>query len=269
MLVFVIPLKSQQVAKSWERVSKLLERTLKSVCNQTSPNFRVVVVCHEKPQIEFTHPHIKYIEVDFPVPKMATFEDKHTDKGRKILKGLICAREWNPSHTMVVDSDDCVSNRLAEFVNKNSQYTGWFIDKGYRYQERNQLIYFKNKDFYTMCGTCNIIRYDLMELPDVPEYNRGYGYYKNYYIDHEKLRGVLAEKSIIIEPLPFAGAVYIIESGENIYYNNIENKFYQNKNLLNGSRGFYPQIQETIKLLNCRYLNQTIRKEFNLYDIDS
>gem|GEM_PF-3414175 len=33
-----------------------------------------------------------------------------------------------------------------------------------------------------MCGTSNIVRYDLNFLPENAEYNRGYGYYK-YYID--------------------------------------------------------------------------------------
>lgn len=68
MLVFIIPVKSKKIANSWERVSKLVERCLKSACNQTSPIFRAVVVCNEKPDIQFQHPHIHYVEVDFPPP---------------------------------------------------------------------------------------------------------------------------------------------------------------------------------------------------------
>ena len=70
MLVFVIPVKSPLVSKSWNRFSKLFERCIQSVCNQTSPDFRVIVVCNEKPNTQFNHPHIQYIEVDFPPPNL-------------------------------------------------------------------------------------------------------------------------------------------------------------------------------------------------------
>jgi hypothetical protein len=45
MIVFVVPPKSSQTFKSWEYTSKLFERCMRSLCNQTSPAFRVVVVC--------------------------------------------------------------------------------------------------------------------------------------------------------------------------------------------------------------------------------
>lgn len=70
MLVFIIPIKSARVSSSWELVSKLFERTIKSVCNQTIPDFRVIIVCHEKPNIKFEHSNVTYIEVDFPIPTL-------------------------------------------------------------------------------------------------------------------------------------------------------------------------------------------------------
>jgi hypothetical protein len=69
MLTFIVPIKSRKIANSWTLVSQLAERTLRSICNQTSSNFRVVVVCNEKPDIQFEHPHIDYIQVDFLIPR--------------------------------------------------------------------------------------------------------------------------------------------------------------------------------------------------------
>lgn len=265
MLVFVIPLKSKQVARSWDRICQLLDRSIKAICNQTSPEYRAIVVCHEKPHIEFEHPHVTYLEVDFLPPGEPTYEKKNTDKGRKILRGLTYAKQYNPSHAMIVDSDDCVSKHLAEWVAQHPHSNGWFIDRGYKYQDSNQLIYLKRKDFYTMCGTCNIIRFDLWGLPESAEYNRGYGYYKKY-IDHAKMKNILAEQGKSIEPLPFAGAVYIIETGENNYYQNKENKFYQNRFLLHGNKGISGVVGEYTKLFNCRLLTQKHREEFYLFD---
>ncbi|WP_083602271.1 hypothetical protein [Hydrococcus rivularis] len=246
MLVFVIPLKSPQVSRSWERVCQLFERTVRSACNQTSPNFHVIVVCHEKPNIEFTHPKITYLEVDFPLPKETNPVARgDTDKGRKILKGLIYAAQFSPSHTMAVDADDCVSQHLAEFVEQYPQNNGWYVSRGYKYQENTSYVYLTRKNFYRMCGTSNILRYDLNFLPENPEYNRGYGYYK-YYILHARVRDVLTEKGMPLAPLPFAGAIYILGYGDNVY-----------GNAKNFSFNFF----------NRRKLTKSIREEFCLSSI--
>jgi hypothetical protein len=246
MLVFVIPLKSSQVSKSWERVTQLFERCLKSVCHQTSPNFRVIVVCNEQPQINFNHPQITYIEVDFPpINDTNPIARGDTDKGRKILKGLIYACQFKPTHTMAVDADDCVSKHLAELVEQNPDSNGWFVNKGYKYQEGSKYIYIKRNNFYRMCGTCNILKYELNDLPENPEYNRGYGYYK-YYIDHAKVRNILATRKTHIKPLPFAGAVYTVDNGENL---------------------FYGQMKLQFSMINRKLLNQSIRDEFSLYNL--
>jgi hypothetical protein len=246
MLVFVVPLKSPQVAKSWERVCQIFERTARSLCNQTSSNFQVIVVCNEKPKIDFSHPHLTYLEVDFSVPNLTNPVARgDTDKGRKLLKGLMDAKKFSPTHTMTVDADDLVSRRLAAFVECHPQENGWFINKGYKYQENSNVVYLKRTGFYRMCGTSNIIRYDLNFLPESPEYNRGYGYYK-YYILHARVKNVLAEKNYSLKPVPFAGAIYAIGTGDNIY----------------GDRKNF-----SFNLLNRRSLSHSLREEFGLYKL--
>lgn len=248
MLVFVVPLKSQKVAKSWERTLTLFERCMKSICNQTSSEFRVVVVCHEVPQIKFSHPCITYVSVDFPFPTEKNIVSRgDTDKARKMLKGLIYARKFSPTHTMAVDADDCVSKNLAAFVKKNINSNGWFINKGYKYQESSKYIYVKRNNFYRMCGSANILKYELNYLPENPEYNRGYGYYK-YYIHHAKIKEVLKSKGTLIKPLPFAGAVYVVGNGENIFYDDMKLQFH---------------------ILNRRTLKKSIINEFGLYQLSS
>lgn len=247
MLVFIVPLKSRKVSQSWEQVCNLFERSIKSICNQTSPDFRVIVVCNEKPEITFTHPHITYLEVDFPHHKESSpIVIGDTDKGRKILAGLTYARQLAPSHTMFVDADDCVSKHLAEFVNQHSNSNGWFINKGYKYREGSNFIFVRSNNFYHVSGTCNIIKYELNELPETPEYNRGCGYYKPYIV-HRRISSILAQRGTPIEPLPFAGAVYIVENGENLSAH---------------------KYKPTFNLLNCRPLTKAIKDEFSLYKLE-
>jgi glycosyltransferase involved in cell wall biosynthesis len=251
MLVFVIPLQSQAVSKSWQRVSQLLEKCLQSVCQQTSPHFHVIVVGNEQPDLAFQHSQITYIEVDFPIPDITSgkamdiVNRKHTDKGRKMLRGLVAAQAFKPTHTMLLDADDRVSNRLAEFVDRHPQANGWFFSKGYRYAEGSRLIYRKSGNFHTMCGSCNIIRNDFNHIPEQPEYNRGYGYYK-FYIDHAKVAEVLAASNTPLESLPFIGSVYLTQTGENIYFDS--------ERLHQGIGRYF----------NYRLLTRSIQQEFNL-----
>lgn len=247
MLVFVIPLKSRKICKSWKRTSQLLERTIRSVCNQTIQDFRVIVVCNEKPETEFQHPHLRFVEVDFPDPKETNrIAVRRTDKGRKILRGLMYAKQFHPTHAMSVDSDDCVSNRLVEWVQSNPKQNGWYIKRGYKYRDGERCVYIKRNKFYTLSGTSNILRFDLLNIPDRPEYNRGYGYYK-FYIDHQKVKRFMSEKGTPIKPLPFPGAVYIIGTGDNISNNE--------RNLV-------------FSWLARKSLTPKIRQEFMLYNIN-
>ena len=253
MLVFIIPLKSRQVSKSWERVSKLFERCIKSVCNQTSHNFRVIVVCHEKPQIEFSHPYITYIEVDFPPPTPDN-KSKGVDKLRKVLVGLNYARQLKLSHTMNVDADDCVSKHLAKLVEQNPHSNGWFVNKGYVYEDGSNFLYLKRKDFHQWCGTSNIVRYDLINLPENVEHE--WVNYKNYYCSHRRLVKKFAQEGTPLEPLPFAGAIYILGHGDN--KSGKFTKFLPNK-------GIVARLKNI--LFNFRPVTGLVRNEFGIYDL--
>ena len=52
MLCFITALKSKAVASDWIRVCELFESTLRSAYNQTDPDFRIIVVCHERPDLK-------------------------------------------------------------------------------------------------------------------------------------------------------------------------------------------------------------------------
>lgn len=252
MLVFIIPLKSPQVVKSWDFVSRLFERCIKSVCNQTSADFRVIVVCHEEPNIEFTHPNISYIKVDFPVPQPNP-KAKYMDKVNKISTGLIHASKFKPSHTMIVDADDCVSKNLAEFVNQNPQTDGWFLNKGYLHREGTNFIYVRRENFYQWCGTCGIIRYDLHSLPQSSESN--FTDINNLHCPHNLVVENMAHQGRPLKALPFAGAIYIVCHGD------------QEKNFENTIKpvSILPRIKKI--LFNYRFVTKSIRDEFSFYNL--
>lgn len=214
MLIFIVPLKSKQVAKDWTRATRLLERCIHSILSQTSKEFEVIVICHERPEIAIEHPSLSYIEANFPPPVLGQkniISHMDRDKNQKMWLGLEHARQANPSHVMFVDADDCVSCRISEFVNQNPLANGWLLESGYVYKDGSDRIFYKKSKFYLMSGTSHIIRYSLFDNKNI------FSTYRNSSEPlHQLIINILAEQCTPLTPLPFAGAVYIIENGENI-----------------------------------------------------
>jgi len=256
MIVFIVPLKSQEVSKSWIQTCQLFERCLRSICGQTDANFKVIVVCHENPNIQFSHPDVHYVEVNFTIPQ--DYLEKERDKGKKVITGLLYARQFSPNHVMVVDADDCLSCHIAEFTNQHIHSNGWVLSKGYVYQENSDFIYYRKSHFYSWCGTCNIMRFDLCPLPhqddDYPDNLILYYSGKN----HMKIREVLESKGASLADLPFIGAIYTIGNGENIYQKGFST-------IHNANRGKVLFFMK--ELLKFRLITSSIRKEFGLQKI--
>lgn len=262
MLVFVVPLKSMQASTSWEQVSNLFERCIKSICNQTSANFRVIVVCHEKPNIDFSHPSIRYLEANFPPPQNLDLLSKRADSERKIVTGLKAAQEFEPCHVMKVDADDCVSKYLAEFVAQQPQANGWVINRGYEYKDGSRFIYLRKNNFHIHCGTANIIKYELLEFPEQHE-TMDFKSISSYSIPHSRMIDIMAKKGTPIKPLPFAGAVYIIKHGENT-----EPRVRKYSNFFRDYKEAILISKEIYRGISSKILTPSIRTEFGLYTLN-
>lgn len=260
MMIFVIPVKSQKVSTEWSEACRLFDLCLRSVCNQTSPDFRVLVICHERPQVTFFNPKVQYIEVDFPIPK-PTYGSKNDDKTKKILLGLVAARELNPTHIMVVDADDRVSKYIAEFVSSNPTSNGWYVDKGYEYADGGQKLFVRRQGFYKICGTSNIINYNLLSIPDeVPSYSNIVA--DRFLTGHALAKGDLASMGYPISPLPFFGAIYVRDKvGESLTLQEpFIDKFRRNPREL-----FRSMKKSLLSPFNTQYITDSVAEEFCIF----
>jgi hypothetical protein len=260
MLTFIIPVKSERVSSSWPQFSKLVERTLKSVTNQTSPNYRVIVVCHEKPLTDFEHDKIEYLYVDFDPPALKTApKEKHNglkeeDKSHKILAGITYAEKYETNFFMVVDADDCISNKIVAYVEKHKakNKVGWFINKGYYYREGDGFISLNRNNFNTLCGTCLIVRpkYIKETFKKIP--------HLEYVHQTEKF-----SETLPLVKLPFAGAVYSMLNGENHYMTGNQMRKLNSMKLF--SLETLKGIIRKLKRYRIKKLNKKIIDEFGLY----
>ena len=229
MIVFITSLRHPLNNNSYERVLALAGRTLKSVCNQSSADFRVLVVCNEVPALAFSHPQIQFVRVNFPPPSSLAssriaVEEVRRDKGSKYLVGLIHARRLNASHVMFFDADDFVSGRVAGFVRQNVGHNGWFVNTGYVYNARRNAFMSLDEGFQTRCGTCYIVNTSLFAVPlDFPAdasqecilSHFGRAHVHELLGSHRYLQDHLFKTGTPLEPLPFRGVVYHADHGEN------------------------------------------------------
>ena len=226
MIGFVVPISPKKHCKDWDSANLLLERTVRSICGQTSRDFKVIIVHHEKPEVSFSDDSIHYVPYSYPdlnVLQITDFEfmstwftpvvaERMMDKSRKITVGCRVAKELNCNYVMALDSDDMISNRIAQYVNDNkrSQPAGWRISKGYLYKEHSSLIV-KNYQVWAINGSTHIIRADLIDQPDFATDFKllSYNLFQQHAYTYQRLLDFHNEK---LSDLPFFGTVYLIHN---------------------------------------------------------
>ena len=261
MLTFVVPVKSKLVTSDWDKFSQLFESTLKSICNQSDSNFKVVVVCHEIPETTFAHHNLHYVRVDFKPPISNDFESlenryrgKEIDKGKKILLGVeYASKEFKTDYIMTVDSDDFISKNISAFVNNSDKHIpGWYIKNGYVHFEGKKFLV-KTFKYNYLCGSSIIVK------PKLVKYFIGID--STFYFDH---RLTTLNSSIELKKFPFPAGIYSVGNGENIYMSSQNVKKFNN-------HGNWMSVQSLKRLYSkfqnyrFRLITPRLREEFYFY----
>jgi len=218
-LTFIIPVRHQDNAKDWPRLKSNLAQTLRSLAAQTSDDWRAIVVANHGADLPPLPPGVEVARVDFPPNSLheqgeagreAFYDACRMNKGERVLAGMLHAGAMR--YAMVVDDDDCVSSRLAEFVaggapeGATDNPPGWFIEDGYLWEDGSSYLY-RIPGFSRLCGTSHIVRADLFQLPaSMATAEREY--IRTMMGSHVYISEKLKRTGTPLAPLPFAGAVY-------------------------------------------------------------
>ncbi|WP_285043410.1 hypothetical protein [Plantibacter sp. LMC-P-059a] len=226
MLAFITTLRHPQNSVDYGRVEQLLEDTLRSVTQQTSDEYIVIIVGNRRPSFELPARTV-FVQVEFPAPAPPTGAQTARapfvwDKGTKLGIGLIAAAQYNPSHVMIFDADDFVHRGLAATVAGQPDHPGWVIHDGWMYS-RARNAYIRQPEFNRTCGTCFIIPFaaygvpaQLTERASQDEIAEAYGERLSEIMGaHRNAETWYREHGHMLEPLPYPGAVYHVDTGEN------------------------------------------------------
>lgn len=130
MMYFGVTLRSVAASKNWTHVVQDFHRTLRAICNQTDPDFRVIVACHEIPDMPGGYDErVEFLQAGIPFPTNP--HEMMQDKGYKLSMIGKRIREYGGGYTMIVDADDLISNRVAEYVNAHPGQHGFAPRTGY------------------------------------------------------------------------------------------------------------------------------------------
>lgn len=212
-LTFIVPVRHQDNARDWNALKANLSQTVASISNQTSPDWRGIVVANESAELPPLPDRWDVVWVDFLPNTMHErgnlsieefYDAFRVDKGRRVLAGMLQSR--GSRFFMIVDDDDFVSARLAQHAASHPDAYGWTIDQGYIWDDGGRLL-LEYDDFNHLCGTSLIVRSDLYGLPERFE-DASVDWIKTMLGSHIRIAGILAEQGTPLQPLPFRGAVY-------------------------------------------------------------
>lgn len=269
MLGFVIAFKSKAKSKNWLKDSLLIKRTIGSLLNQTDPGFKIYVAYTDLPEDPVRHPSVQWVQFPFPFAEMDDITDREVfltrytlgkhlpgfyDQGKKSLYAASFARKDGCRYILSVDYDDLISNKITAFVNgadEGCNY-GWYISKGYVYQEGTNYLERVPEGINGRCGSCNIIRIDYVPNPNFSSTN--YQDFKFFPTHNFIPQWLKLDHDIDILPLPFYGLVYLIHDTN--FYNSSNNYGQGNK------------LKKMVKtLIRGRWLSESVKKEFGLYKL--
>ena len=185
-----------------------------------------IIVGNREPSFPLP-PRTHFVQVDFPPPAAITgpHADRDgfvLDKGSKIGLGLAAARDHGASWVMVFDADDFVHRDLTRFVGQHPDAAGWVIDEGWVYS-RTRNGFRPKRGFNRTCGTSYVIPLEAYQVPETlstrasqEEVVSGFGdVLPNIIGAHRNAVRWHAERGRVLRSLPFRGAVYQVDTGEN------------------------------------------------------
>ncbi|WP_286230700.1 hypothetical protein [Neobacillus mesonae] len=163
-IAFAISLKSKRVSRDWEKVQNNLSLTLKSILNNTDPNFIIIIAGHEKPNIEeLNDKRVTWLSVTFPPPSNPR---KATgDKRRKrMVIGAFLRRNGFSGYFMPLDADDWIHYRFVEYIRLLPISNTIILNKGFMVNVVKNEVWTQNQ-FYIYCGSSSLFYFSNRDFP--------------------------------------------------------------------------------------------------------
>ncbi|WP_457807663.1 hypothetical protein [Kushneria sp. EE4] len=213
---FGIPLRARACAMNWAQVCSNLARTLDSLARQSRRDFRVLVSCHDIPDVDTRGLDIEFLTVDFPPPFDDSGRPGNDKHKKKHQLGLALGREVTDDvYYMALDADDLIHPALVETVLEDDNQRGYLIERGLMFNAATGHYRACGEDsrpFWRNCGSCAVVYFTADELP---QSRRDKTRYYSRFQNHIRYVEVARDAGRPLTPFKEAMAVYVVNHGEN------------------------------------------------------
>jgi hypothetical protein len=212
MIGIVIPLKAKRMSADWRATGAFLRQTLASISRQSCQALRVLIVCHELPDVEpkqvrWKLPPVEIMEAPFSPPSERVAFQMRRDKERKVTIGtkrLLCdGCDW----IMKLDADDLISRETCKYI-ENSRSDAVIFRKGIIGSSGSRWHLLESRNFHRVCGSCFAFRRHLILDVFATEATRPLS---QFFVSdhHEEVIERCLEHSVTMSCPPFAAACYV------------------------------------------------------------
>lgn len=227
-LAFVVPIAPRRVfsnEKQWQRNIHLLQRTIASVLQQESQNWRLIIVSEENLGVAPME-RVEYIVTDVPQTAGSQLEDWDMglsnrydenyasamfNKAFKLMIGCRRGKELNVDYLMCLDSDDLVHKSLVSYVENEEKCSGWRIEKGYIWRDGSAFIE-KCEQLHNVNGSTHIVSAHLVDIPSFDSRKLSdYSLFESHGYLAKRLK---IEKSAELSAVPFR-AILVVKHQQN------------------------------------------------------
>jgi hypothetical protein len=216
---FAIPLKARSASADWEAAQRNLRRTVRSAQAAAGEDGRIIVACHDEPDLGDSADNAHVLRVAFPEP--TNMQDAGRDKARKRRAIGAWLRETvdGPVYVMFLDADDLVHRDVVRHALAEG-YGSYLVNDAYSFDLSRRLLQHRPQGFPWARGSCFVCRFAVDELPtSVEDTTSPFAQFgsspdQRGHLEYPELATELGRPPV---PFPFAAALYVVNHAESTW----------------------------------------------------
>jgi hypothetical protein len=211
-LTIAIPLLSQRIAKDWPKMCLLIQQTLNALANQTLKGTRVLIACHEVPDVAVPAGlDVEFISVAFDPPRF-TWEMEVDKLKKQEVMGSV-HRAAGGGKLFFLDADDLLDREFAATV-AASKAKVQIIGRGYKLNHARQRVTVLPR-FWRRCGSSVVVDWRPEELPEVPLTDQSTVYRRFLDTRHYEWPQFCQAQGWSLEYVQKPMVIYVVNHGQN------------------------------------------------------
>lgn len=215
-VVFCAPLMGRHIAEDWGVVSAGVAHMTASLIAQTNPNWTLLLTSQDRPDTLPDDPRIQFLPFDAPVTGM----DKLI-KVKYLVNALGPSMEGRDGYLHALDADDILHPDLVAHICRDNNGQGYWHKYGGMLDAETgriarcgprSLRYPTSRPFLSQCGSSAAVYVDYRD----PARRADELATLFYTSGHRNFLRVSRALGLHLAPLPFAAALYVMNTGENM-----------------------------------------------------